>query len=300
MSDVKDKEKKGLDERTCIVSNELCEAWGRTGVGGRRENQDCCGGTSSASNVMLTVCDGMGGMAGGQIASRIAVTEILKTLKNTPEDKLDDTAISAAVSAANTAIYQRAYDEPKLRGMGTTATVLVITAKCAYLTHIGDSRIYQLRRGKKIFRTFDHSKVFEMVAQGLMTEEQARQSSFSNIITRALGIRNTIEVTVEKIPYRKDDRFILCCDGIWNVKPEKEMLALFNEKDKPEEEVQFLTDTVDEAGWEEGGDHDNLTAIVTDMKKDSVYQYSCMRKTKEALRTRMRQLRKRFKKNNTY
>lgn len=285
-----------LDERKLIVNNDICEAWGRTGVGGRKENQDCYGGTSTPSAVLLTVCDGMGGMAGGQTASHIAVAEILKTLKTKTEGEFSDAAVSAAVSAANDAIYQRAYEEPPLRGMGTTATILVITARCAYLTHVGDSRIYQLRRGKKIFRTFDHSKVFEMVAQGLMTEEQARQSSFSNIITRALGIRNTIEVTVEKIPYRKGDRFILCCDGIWNVKPENEMLALFNEKNKPEDEVQFLTDTVDEAGWSEGGDHDNLTAIVIDMKKDSEYQYSCMHKAKEALRNSTRQLRKRFMK----
>lgn len=294
MSNLKDIQNQRIDERKCIVSNDICEAWGRTGAGGRKENQDCYGGTAIDDAVLLTVCDGMGGMAGGQTASHIAVAEIMKTLKKQAKGGIDEAAVTAAVTAANAAIYQRAYEEPALRGMGTTATVLVLTPQCAYLTHIGDSRIYQLRKGKKIFRTFDHSKVFDMVGQGLMTEEQARQSSFSNIITRALGIRNTTEVTVEKLPYRKGDRFILCCDGIWNIKPEKEMIAFFNEKDKAEDEVQFLTDTVNEAGWDEGGDHDNLTAIVADMKRDSEYQYSCMKMAKDALMKRTRQMRKTF------
>ena len=72
------------------------------------------------------------------------------------------------------------------------------------------------------------------------------------------------------------------------------MIAIFNEKDKAEDEVQFLTDTVNEAGWDEGGDHDNLTAIVADMKRDSEYQYSCMKMAKDALMKRTRQMRKTF------
>lgn len=199
-------------------------------------------------------------------------------------EKLGEEAILKAVDAANAAIYRRALNDPPLRGMGTTATVLVLTPEAAYLTHVGDSRIYQLRRGKKQFRTFDHSKVFEMVAQNIMTEEQARQSSFSNIITRALGIRPKVEMTVEKIPYKKGDRFILCCDGIWNTLPESEMMKLFLAKSKAKEEVEYLTEVINGIGVQRGGDHDNLTAIVVDMKQKSIYQYGCFKMAGQAIK----------------
>ena len=245
------------------------------------------------NNVILTVCDGMGGMNGGQTASRIAVTEIAQTLAETPIEKLGEEAIFKAVEAANAAIYRRALNDPPLRGMGTTTTVLVLTSEAAYLTHVGDCRIYQLRNGKKEFRTFDHSKVFEMVAQNMMTEEQARQSSFSNIITRALGIRPKVEMTVEKISYKKGDRFILCCDGIWNTLPEPEMMKLFLAKSAAKEEVEYLTETVNGIGEQRGGDHDNLTAIVVDMKQKSTYQYGCLKLACQAIKRQLSRLNKR-------
>ena len=280
----------GLEEAKLIASTNLCDAFGRTGIGGRKENQDNYTGMSVGNNVILTVCDGMGGMNGGQTASRIAVTEIAQTLAEFPIEELGENAIYKAVDAANAAIYRRALNDPPLRGMGTTATVLVLTPEAAYLTHVGDSRIYQLRKGKKEFRTFDHSKVFEMVAQNMMTEEQARQSSFSNIITRALGIRPKVEMTVEKIPYKKGDRFILCCDGIWNTLPEPEMMKLFLAKSATKEEVEYLTETVNGIGEQRGGDHDNLTAIVVDVKQKSTYQYCCLKLAGLAIKRQLARL----------
>ena len=283
----------GLEEAKLIASTNLCDAFGRTGIGGRKENQDNYTGMSVGNNVILTVCDGMGGMNGGQTASRIAVTEIAQILAESPVEELGEKAIYKAVDAANAAIYRRALNDPPLRGMGTTATVLVLTPEAAYLTHVGDSRIYQLRKGKKEFRTFDHSKVFEMVAQNMMTEEQARQSSFSNIITRALGIRPKVEMTVEKISYKKGDRFILCCDGIWNTLPEPEMMKLFLAKSAAKEEVEYLTETVNGIGEQRGGDHDNLTAIVVDMKQKSTYQYGYLKLACQAIKRQLSRLNKR-------
>lgn len=280
----------GLEEAKLIASTNLCDAFGRTGIGGRKENQDNYTGMSVGNNVILTVCDGMGGMNGGQTASRIAVTEIAQILAESPVEELGEKAIYKAVDAANATIYRRALNDPPLRGMGTTATVLVLTPEAAYLTHVGDSRIYQLRKGKKKFRTFDHSKVFEMVAQNMMTEEQARQSSFSNIITRALGIRPKVDMVVEKIPYKKGDRFILCCDGIWNTLPEPEMLKLFLAKSIAKEEVEYLTETVNGIGEQRGGDHDNLTAIVVDVKQKSTYQYGCWKLAGLAIKRQLARL----------
>jgi len=263
-----------VDPAQTISNGELCHACGQSGIGGRKENQDNYAGIDLQDAVILTVCDGMGGMAGGQTASYIAATEIISSLTKTSLDSKVTDAIRVAVENANNAIYQRAVEDPPLRGMGTTTTVVVITKKAAYLTHVGDSRIYLMRKGKKVYRTFDHSKVFEMVSQGMMSEEQARQSSFSNVITRALGIRPQVEMEIVTLPYKKGDRFILCCDGIWNIQPEAEMLKLFVDKDNPEDAVKHLTGYVNSKGIERGGDYDNLTAIIADMKCDSEYQYS--------------------------
>lgn len=274
------KSEQGLDNATLLAHTESCIAYGRTGIGGRSENQDAYGGWTLNGNVILTVCDGMGGMNGGQTASRIAATEIIQTVLQQPVEKWNQELVAAAVNNANSAVYRKSVAEPQLRGMGTTATVLMLTPEAAYLTHIGDSRVYQLRDRKKVFRTFDHSKVFEMVAQKMMTEEQARTSSFSNVITRALGIRPTVEMTVEKLPYKKGDRFVLCCDGVWNCLPESEMINLFIEKDTAPAEVRYLTESVNGIGVENGDSHDNLTAIIADMMKSSRYQYSLFKPLK--------------------
>ncbi|WP_407402792.1 PP2C family protein-serine/threonine phosphatase [Sodaliphilus sp.] len=272
-----------VDELQLIVDNDLCCACGQSGVGGRKENQDTYGGVGNIDIVILTVCDGMGGMAGGQTASNIAVREIIKFLSVIPADKICIEDVKESVVCANEAIYKHAVEVPQLRGMGTTATVVVITKKAAYVAHVGDSRIYLIRKGKKVFRTFDHSKVFEMVQQGMMTEEQARQSSFSNIITRALGIRPTVDVEVNTIPYNKGDRFILCCDGIWNTDAEPDMLKLFVSKGTTQEVVNNITKVVNNKGIERGCEHDNLTIIMADMKENSDFQYGIFHNTLERI-----------------
>lgn len=289
----------GLEPLKSIANTNLCIAYGRSGIGGRHENQDSHSGMPSGECVILTVCDGMGGMNGGQTASRIAMSEIINYTLKMPQSEWREETIAGAVGAANTAVYKKSVMEPRLRGMGTTTTVLMITKEAAFLTHVGDSRIYQLRNGKKIFRTFDHSKVFEMVSQQMMTEEQARCSSFSNIITRALGIRPQVEVTVEKIPYKKGDRFVLCCDGIWNCLPEPEILELFTHENATDKEVSFLTETVNGIGFAHGGEHDNLTVIVADMNCDSDYQYSVFRPVGNMLKRLNKRSKRLFRKTAT-
>ena len=99
-------------------------------------------------------------------------------------------------------------------------------------------------------------------------------------------------MTVEKIPYKKGDRFILCCDGIWNTLPEAEILKLFMAKDKTKDEVEYLTATINGIGVQRGGEHDNLTAIVVDMKQNSTYQYSCLRKAGLVIKRQLARIRK--------
>lgn len=248
----------------------------KTMQGGRSENQDACGaGFDAQGNLVATVCDGMGGAAGGATASALSVVNILNYLK---EDRPFETGVERVVSAArqaNAEVYRHSVADVTLRGMGSTTTIAWFTAQDASVAHVGDSRIYQLRRGQKLFRTDDHSRVFEMVKAGILkNEEAARVHPYSNIIMRALGIRPEVEVEVHRLSYRKGDRFVLCCDGVWNSMPEPELLAILTQEGTPQDIVTRLTACVDQIGRDNGGQHDNLTAIVIDMLADSAYQPS--------------------------
>ena len=147
---------------------------GYTCIGGRMENQDSLAYIELDSRQVFVVCDGMGGHAGGCVASEIAVTTVLESLQNQSPGIPTPEVMSKAVIDANSAVYTKSKEEPSLRGMGTTLTMLVFDRDAAYVTHIGDSRIYQLRNKRRKYRTTDHSMVFEQVAMGRLTEEEAR------------------------------------------------------------------------------------------------------------------------------
>lgn len=283
-------DEQGLELTVTLADTPLCRAVGRSGIGGRKENQDTMSGTAADDCVVLTVCDGMGGMNGGQTASSIAAATITDVLGRVPAAQMGTGAITEALDRANQAIINCAQHTPSLRGMGTTATVLVVTPQAAYAAHVGDSRIYQLRRGRKVFRTFDHSRVFEMVALKQITEEQARTSSFSNVITRALGVWPEVEADVAVLPYRAGDRFVLCSDGIWNVCPEPEVIPAFTAEADTQRQVERLTAWVNGLGHSRGGHHDNLTLLVADMKTSSKLQTGCLKRMGRALAERFRRL----------
>ena len=202
--------------------------FGYTCIGGRPEDQDCLAYDDVHGRQIFAVCDGMGGHAGGCVASTTAAKALTDSLKRQAEIVSTKEAIISAVNEANTAVYKKSQEEPSLRGMGTTLTLLVVDDQAAYVTHIGDSRIYQLRKGRKKFRTFDHSQVFEQVAKGKMTEEEARVHPRANILSKAIGILPDVDFVVTKLDYREKDRFVLCCDGVWNTQPEADILNMFS------------------------------------------------------------------------
>lgn len=245
-------------------------AFAESRIGGRQENQDSFGWNDTKLGYLVTVCDGMGGGPGGKTASSIAVRTIVDTITSASEDDEPKRVVEEAVKKANSAIVETGNNTPRLKGMGSTATVLLVTERSAIVAHVGDSRVYQIRRGSKVFRTFDHSMVFEMVRQNVITEEQARLSAQSNIITRALGAQQTVDVDIAELPYEKGDRFMLCSDGIHGTMPEKQLLKLASAKGKS---LGTLTDDiatyVDNLGHNAGGGHDNLTLALAEMKKNS-------------------------------
>ena len=245
--------------------NKIITAFAESRIGGRPENQDSYGWSDTRHGYLVTVCDGMGGGPGGKTASTIAVKEIITTMAESDTDEEPANILIKAVRRANLTIIETASHNSALKGMGSTATVLLINEHAAYVAHVGDSRIYQIRKGQKVFRTFDHSLVFEMVAQGVITEEQARLSAQSNVITRALGIKQNIDVEVHELPYRKGDRFMLCSDGIHGIMPEKELLKMLaGRHQQPAAIVDNIATFVDNTGFSEGGKHDNLTLAIVE------------------------------------
>ncbi|MCC8117343.1 MAG: protein phosphatase 2C domain-containing protein [Bacteroidales bacterium] len=259
-------------QKICTDNNGLLIAFGESRIGGRPENQDSYGWADTRLGYLVTVCDGMGGGPGGKTASSIAVREIINTISACGSVEDPANAITNAVQRANAAIIAAGKENPALKGMGSTATVLLLNENTAYVGHVGDSRVYQIRGSKKAFRTFDHSMVFDMVAQGVITEEQARLSAQSNVITRALGIKPTVEVEVHETPYQKGDRFLLCTDGIHGSLPEKDLLKMASGKEKLGVVVDNICTTVDNLGCNSGGGHDNLTIAMVETLKGSKSQ----------------------------
>lgn len=270
--------------------------YGYTCIGGRPEDQDCLAYDNVNGREVFVVCDGMGGHAGGCVASEIAARALTESLRRQAEVVPTKEAMATAVNEANSAVYKKSQEEPSLRGMGTTLTLLVIDNTAAYVTHVGDSRIYQLRKGRKIYRTFDHSMVFEQLFKqrkksrkyrilhplgtppkspgGIYTEEDARVHPRANILSKAIGILSDVEFVVTKLDYRANDRFVLCCDGVWNSQPETDVINMFTGNSDLETTVHSTRSLVEKIGKENGGNHDNHTMIVVDMKKNSKYRKS--------------------------
>lgn len=256
-------------------------AFGESRIGGRKENQDSYGVAETAFGFLVVVCDGMGGGPGGKTASSIAVSNIIEGVKEANKEEETSNIIIKAIRRANMAIIEAGNESPKLKGMGSTATLLLISEKSAFIAHVGDSRVYQVRNGKKIFRTFDHSMVFEMVEQGIITEEQARLSAQSNIITRALGIKPDVEVDVVEVPFKKGDRFMLCTDGIHGSMPESDLLKMVaNKNDKLGIVTDEIAREVDNIGNNNGGGHDNLTIALVETKINSKLKPKMTKQTK--------------------
>lgn len=264
--------------------NEILTAFAESRIGGRPENQDSYGWQDTSFGYLVTVCDGMGGGPGGKTASTIAVKEIVAGIAEANKDEEVSNIIIKAIRRANMAIIEAGNRNATLKGMGSTATVLLISERSAYIAHVGDSRVYQLRGSKKVFRTFDHSMVFEMVSQGVITEEQARLSAQSNVITRALGIKPDVEVELHEVSYEKGDRFVLCSDGIHGSMPEKEFIKMVaNKKATLGSITDDIATIVDNIGRTSGGGHDNLTIAIIETKINSKLRPKMTKQTKITL-----------------
>jgi len=179
---------------------------------------------------LYVVCDGMGGHAGGETASRLAVQTIEKELisaklriddpfsakASLPESPLAG-VLREAVEGACAAVFRSSRANPELAGMGTTCISLLVQGDHAIVGHVGDSRAYLVRDGQVWQLSEDHSLVNEQVRAGLLTEEEAKHSRLKNIITRSVGFEEDVLVDVVGVETRSGDKFLLCSDGLSNL-----------------------------------------------------------------------------------
>ena len=201
---------------------------------------------------MFAVADGMGGHAGGEVASALA----LETLRTTHESSGD---ISAGVREANVAVHERQAGDPDLAGMGTTLTAMLIDDGGVRVVHVGDSRAYLLRDGKLTQITEDHTLVRELVQEGQLTPEQARVHPQRSMLTRAIGIDAVVDIDEALIQPMNGDRLLLCSDGLTGMLTDEEIRDLLMEEDR-----QDAADRLVLAANAAGG-VDNTTVVVLDV-----------------------------------
>ncbi len=199
-------------------------AYGATDVGCRREaNEDSF--LLMPKNSLFIVADGMGGHAGGQVASKLTVqivgqalvrrlVEAEKLARLEKTEVIISDVLRDGISDACAEVYDYAADHPALTGMGSTVTVLLIYKDLAWIGQVGDSRAYLIRNYHIHQVTEDHSLVQEQVSAGLITPEQAKMSAMRNIITRSIGFEREVKVDTLCVPLSVGDRFILCSDGL--------------------------------------------------------------------------------------
>ncbi len=167
----------------------------------------------AARGCVYIVADGMGGHAAGQIASEMAIKTFLASYYGSAETELE-AALKAAAAEANAQVFGASTAVQARAGMGTTLTALTLVNGQAFVTQIGDSRAYLLREGSVQQVTEDHSWVGEQIRLGQMTEAQAECSPYRNIITRCIGNQPAVEADVYAAEVRRDDRWVLCSDGL--------------------------------------------------------------------------------------
>ncbi len=217
-----------------------------------------------AEPLVVGVADGMGGHQAGEVASAIAV-QMMRDRLGQGASSVE--AATAAVVAANTAIFNGARDITEQRGMGTTLTALIVLADAEaaavrrfVLLNVGDSRTYLLRGGRLRRVTVDHSYVQELVSTGHITEVEARTHPRRNIVTRALGIESNVRVDSWVLPFVKGDRYLLCSDGLVDEVDDGEIADVMAAHTDAQRAAEALVDAANRHGG-----RDNTTVIVVDV-----------------------------------
>ena len=219
---------------------------------------------------LYVVCDGMGGRNAGEVASRLAVETIQKHFR----EALDNAALpmagdydrqfsaktnrlASAIRLANQVIRVEAKEQTGQEGMGTTVVSAALNGPVLSIAHVGDSRMYLIRGESIKPLTADHSLVAEQVRRGMMTEEEAERSPQKNIITRALGVDDTVDVELDEVPLMQGDGVLLCSDGLTRGVTPAEILDVIRREKEPQAASERLVELANAAGG-----LDNTTVVL--------------------------------------
>ncbi|MGN1048849.1 MAG: Stp1/IreP family PP2C-type Ser/Thr phosphatase [Eubacteriales bacterium] len=250
--------------------------FGKTDIGKKRKgNQDSFGIYRIAENAVLcAVCDGMGGAAGGEEASRTALSAFSEEINAACAPHIENGSLIVsdidprlllenAAGEANRAVLEKAAGNPELHGMGTTLVALLVADGKAYSVNVGDSRLYRISDGKITQVTHDHSYVQYLVDIGKITPEEAKSSTNRNIIMRAVGIEDELRADID-IPDCGDGSkkvfFLLCSDGLSNMVPDDKIAAIAMSEKSPKEKTEQLI-----AEANRNGGSDNITAVLLEL-----------------------------------
>lgn len=211
---------------------------------------------------LYILADGMGGYKGGEIASSLAVANVKNYITNhfkkTRKDRENILKLlKNAIEYANKVIYEKAQADEELHDMGTTLDICLIYNNRVFIGHVGDSRVYRIRKNIMRKLTTDHSYVEKLVKEGTITKEEAYNHPKKNMLMKALGCHSLVEPDVICKGFLKDDILLMCSDGLTNMLRENEIYnLLLNNPDNPEEAL--INNANDLGGY------DNITAIIID------------------------------------
>lgn len=226
----------------------------------RRRNEDRW--SAVPERKFFALADGMGGHLGGDIAAEETVTLLSAYVRDeflqpphSPEIAMS--RLRRGIDFANEAVYVYSRSDRNLRGMGSTLTCLLIVGKEIVYAHVGDSRIYRLRRGSLKRLTSDHSLVTELLASGHITQEDAERFIYRHVITRAIGTRARVEPDLAHEPLEVGDLYLMCSDGLTDLVRDHEIANLLQEGNSLEVRAQALKEVVFQRGAT-----DNLTLVL--------------------------------------
>ena len=243
------------------------KTFSKTDVGMVREvNQDYVFTTETSIGKLpnlLVVADGMGGHRAGEYASRLAV-EVLKQELAASTEESPEAMMRNAITRANERVLEAARQDAKLSGMGTTLVAATVIEKTLYFANVGDSRLYLLNDDIKQLSK-DHSLVQEMVRLGGINEDEAKSHPDKNIITRAIGAKDGVDVDFYEYRMKKGDVILMCTDGLSNMVEDEEMLHIVKCSRDVVEAVEQLIERA-----KENGGSDNIGVVVAEPFADEV------------------------------
>src|SRR5688572_8852018 len=244
------------------------EAWLVTDVGVVRDHNEDSAFMEAAKGFFI-VADGMGGHAAGEVASAMAVETVRTTLdasrteieafKKAPTDagrRAIVQLLQSAVLSAHQAVFQRGQSEQDKAGMGTTLDVVLVAGPEAFVAHVGDSRTYLVREGRSSQITTDHTVAEVLVIEGKLTIEEAQVSPLRTILVNAIGVSADVGVEMAHVTLKKNDRLLLCSDGLHDYFPVEEEIAQRMNADHPGDALAEMVELAKTRGG-----HDNITGV---------------------------------------